>query len=228
MVLLFAGLQLLLVSQWRPGTSSALAYSLFCSPKLWEGRLWTLQMKQTDEGTDVWESVADISVDVIGQRLASRETGSRFGQEYNTSYLYYFPARTLYVITDGRCQAYGLEGNVTVKCVDIPDQYIVEYLKEYMGDDYTNGVFASGMRDIRDGVGHFYSVDPEGNIPLLEETHGVIDEIPTYTVTNYYNITLGIKDPTVFTPPEICLQSPVQRLGKGDEIPVASLILLSV
>lgn len=55
MVLLFAGLQLLLVSQWRPGTSSALAYSLFCSPKLWEGRLWTLQMKQTDEGTDVWE-----------------------------------------------------------------------------------------------------------------------------------------------------------------------------
>lgn len=38
------------------------------------------------------QSVADISVDVIGQRLASRETGSRFGQEYNTSYLYYFPA----------------------------------------------------------------------------------------------------------------------------------------
>lgn len=36
--------------------------------------------------------------------------------------------------------------------------------------------------------------------------------VPTYTVTNYYNITLGIKDPTVFTPPEICLQSPVSTL----------------
>lgn len=31
-----------------------------------------------------------------------------------------WPQRTLYVMTDGRCQAYGLEGNVTVKCVDIP------------------------------------------------------------------------------------------------------------
>ena len=31
------------------------AYPTMCSPKLWEGKRWTLQITHADQGPDVWE-----------------------------------------------------------------------------------------------------------------------------------------------------------------------------
>ena len=54
------------------------------------------------------------------------------------------------------------------------DNHVEEYLKEYLGS-YNSGVWSNGVRTLRTGLGHFYSVDPEGPIPLNEATYGDID-----------------------------------------------------
>ncbi|KAK7104983.1 hypothetical protein V1264_019615 [Littorina saxatilis] len=183
----------------------AWGYDLFCSPKLWEGHTWTLHITHADQAPQVRETTARVSVDVIGQRYATQETGHNNGQPFSVFYLYYYAANTLYKVEDGRCETFSpLHGNLTQKCVEMPDSHASEYLKEYMGG-YNSGVWANGVRGKKDGVGYFYSVAPEGSMPLMEETQGEVNKVPAYTLTNYYNITLGITDPAVFTPPQGCI-----------------------
>ncbi|KAK7105037.1 uncharacterized protein [Littorina saxatilis] len=178
-----------------------------CSPHLWEGKKWTLQITHTDQGPDVWESTSEFSVDIIGQRFASRETGVRFGQPYDIFYLYYYPANTLFRVHDGKCRSSAIEGAIKPNCLNMPDQYAVENLNEFL-PTYVNGTYCGGVRGVRDGVGYFHSITPYGfNSPVMEQTQGDVDSVPTYRVSNYYNVTSGIKDPTVFTPPLSCIQT---------------------
>ncbi|KAK7493480.1 hypothetical protein BaRGS_00015191 [Batillaria attramentaria] len=176
----------------------------WCPPKLWEGKKWTLQVTHTDQGPDVWESTADLSVDLIGQRLVSRESGVRYGKEYSVFYLYYYPANTLYLLQDGVCRTRQLTGNISDFCLNYPYQYVKEYLREALGSFDAN-VWCGGIRGERDGIGVFSSFTMDAPVPTIEEKQGVMDGVPTYTVSNYYNVTLGIRDPSVFTPPEICV-----------------------
>ena len=38
------------------------------------------------------QSLSTVSVDSIGQRLVSHETGTRYGRQYSVLYIYYYPA----------------------------------------------------------------------------------------------------------------------------------------
>ena len=51
----------------------------------------------------------------------------------------------------------------------------MEYLTELM-PSFPNGTFCGGVRGERKGVGYFHSVNTgqQGNVPLMEETQGVI------------------------------------------------------
>nr|KAG5704459.1 hypothetical protein BaRGS_024314 [Batillaria attramentaria] len=149
-------------------------------------------------------STADLSVDLIGQRLVSRESGVRYGKEYSVFYLYYYPANTLYLLQDGVCRTRQLTGNISDFCLNYPYQYVKEYLREALGSFDAN-VWCGGIRGERDGIGVFSSFTMDAPVPTIEEKQGVMDGVPTYTVSNYYNVTLGIRDPSVFTPPEICV-----------------------
>ncbi|KAK7466757.1 hypothetical protein BaRGS_00037122, partial [Batillaria attramentaria] len=148
-------------------------------------------------------SVSEVSMDVIGQRLASRETGTRHGKGYSVFYIYYYPANTLYVIQDGACQTHKLSGNISIDCDDYPDQYAIERLNEALGP-YIGGTWCRGVRGDKNGVGYFSSTDLS-SVPLMDERQGIVEGVPTYTVSNYYDVTLGIRDPDIFTPPTECI-----------------------
>ncbi|XP_076464480.1 uncharacterized protein LOC143296436 [Babylonia areolata] len=184
----------------------------WCAPKLFETKKWTLMIRQTDQGAEIVESISSLSFDVIGQRLASHETGTRSGQPYSVFHLYYYPAGELYTVQDGVCTASPLTGNVTDPCFSYTSgAHVIDYLtKEYIGDARDGSPIMGGIF-YQSGIGSFYSFDVEGNIPLFEGREGEIDGVPTYTVSSYLNVTLGISDPSVFTPPDSCIKAQVSK-----------------
>ncbi|KAK7493517.1 hypothetical protein BaRGS_00015228 [Batillaria attramentaria] len=87
------------------------------------------------------------------------------------------------------------------------DYNVVETLFETLGLFGKNGVFCEGSRGLtKEGAGYYYSYQMN-SVPLTEETHGVLNGVPTYLVTNFYNVTTGIRDASIFTPPDICLKA---------------------
>ena len=52
---------------WLSSTSLTVVtgYSTLCTPKLWEGKRWTLQIVHTDRGPDVWEVRENITIIII-------------------------------------------------------------------------------------------------------------------------------------------------------------------
>nr|KAG5704458.1 hypothetical protein BaRGS_024313 [Batillaria attramentaria] len=147
------------------------------------------------------------SMDYQGQRVALNETGVHNGEPYNVFYLYYFPANTVYVVENDTCEARHVVGSVTRHCNDMPNYNVVETLFETLGLFGKNGVFCEGSRGLtKEGAGYYYSYQMN-SVPLTEETHGVLNGVPTYLVTNFYNVTTGIRDASIFTPPDICLKA---------------------
>ncbi|KAK7493518.1 hypothetical protein BaRGS_00015229 [Batillaria attramentaria] len=178
----------------------------WCAPKLWEGKSWTVRLTHTDQGIEFSEMYRDFSLDAIGARLAWKETGVRNGQEYSATYLAYYPANTLFKVENGVCTSSYIQGNVS-NCKTIPNDHITEFMAKTVigggyGSDNIIPIFAAGRVD--SGVGEFYMTEMDGYFPLMDEVRGSLDEGPTYEVTYYYNATIGIQDPTVFVPPEIC------------------------
>ncbi|KAK7104981.1 uncharacterized protein [Littorina saxatilis] len=185
----------------------------WCAPKLFETKKWSLRIQYTDQGPDIWERTSTQSIDMIGQRLASHETGTRNGFDYSLFNLYYYPAGTLFTVLDGVCTASPIKGNISDLCFNWQDGHVIDaFAKEYIGVPDRGHELSQIMGGITyyEGLGKLYSFQPEDqSTPLFVGKDGIIDGVPTYSVGSYTNVTQGIKDPTIFTPPVECIQSKI-------------------
>lgn len=183
-------------------------YLAFCAPKLWEGRMWLLQITHTPQGPSILESITDFSIDVVGQRFATTETKIQDGKQSTVFTLYYFPAHKVFTVLDGVCTVRHVDGAVTPNCMELPDNHTLEYLNEFLPT--FGSTYCAGVRGQVDGMSYLYSVTPGigGNIPLMRESHGMMEGMPVYRVYNFINSTLGVKNPEIFTPPSNCTSHP--------------------
>ncbi|XP_070181455.1 uncharacterized protein [Littorina saxatilis] len=181
----------------------------WCAPKLFETKKWSLRIQYTDQGPDIWERTSTQSIDMIGQRLASHETGTRNGFDYSLFNLYYYPAGTLFTVLDGVCTASPIKGNISDLCFNWQDRHVIDmFTKEVIGVG-DNRAPIMGTIKYNGGIGSLYAFSMAGFIPLFDGTTGTFDGVPTYSVGSYTNVTQGIKDPTIFTPPVECIQSKI-------------------
>ncbi|KAL5019101.1 hypothetical protein ScPMuIL_004823 [Solemya velum] len=218
-----------------------LASSVFCqeAPKCCTVDQWEAKESQvngivpTGGQSQIINVGLTLHYDSTNQRVAAEETITTKGQTYDIHVIQDFAKKIQYNIIANNCTKTVI-GSFEKACVpdnlDI-DQFLCSLLghdvmPRLMGNYYFGGKaqalpFTAYQMSVQ-GLQVQVAVTTTGCYPVEEIILGKFGTTDVSETFNYVNITDGIKDPSVFTPPASCNSGPVKY---GVHLPTGSRIL---
>ncbi|XP_060074738.1 uncharacterized protein LOC132554435 [Ylistrum balloti] len=189
-----------------------------CVPKQWEA-LEGIVTGIDEHGRDnLEEGTVLVAYDAISQRFAADYKVYYGEKHYGGKIILDFARERQYIISKGKCEIAILKDPFRESC--IPGE-----IKPYV---YTIGV-GENIMELKsyqvDYAGIKASISVTGNcVPVGEVLSGQVNGMNFLETIGYTNLTVGIRDESVFEPPAICMGSLAQRmiLGKLRD-PIVSL-----
>ncbi|XP_048251888.1 uncharacterized protein LOC124150982 [Haliotis rufescens] len=180
-----------------------------CAPYQWEGIQAVVTGTEVAGTLTVIQSTTRFSFDVNNTRIAASTTGSRNGGLFKKDFLFLYQQRRVYIMDGGRCRAQQLLHDFPSPC--LPQKFTFSGGIMLFGlPDSTNNLHILGFKgDVGDLYCHVQA-SYETHIPVTMQQTGTVNNAPVFRTTNYANVTMGIKNPDVFTLPSICKTAEVE------------------
>ncbi|KAL4240120.1 hypothetical protein ACF0H5_000914 [Mactra antiquata] len=173
-----------------------------CTPQQWESTNSIDSVKVDTQGTKkpvYTTGVEAVSVDQTGHRIASLSTLTTGGFKVNVQVIQLFDKGVMYTIQSGECTPTKIPA-WQPNC--IPDNATKTLSTYYGAGDNKINV---DMYIVKSGPNNVTVVMSSADCtPMYVSAYGSLNGVSGLSDKVYKNITLGIKDVSVFTVPDIC------------------------
>ncbi|XP_071098340.1 ependymin-related protein 1-like [Haliotis cracherodii] len=185
-----------------------------CTPDQWEGIAGSIVGTVTNGKSTSAQTTTSMSYDFTDMMLAATTTTMVDGMtlknmtiiDYNKKLMYNFNEMT------GDCAVTPVDQPFKKAC--IPDD--AKQLGNFYYGAGDNMLQATSYMIKQDPFTAFVSFTATGCIPIAEVVYGDMGQTAIMSDTGFVNITPGIKDPSVFDPPESCQQAKMQHGHKSE------------
>ncbi|ESO87154.1 hypothetical protein LOTGIDRAFT_154656 [Lottia gigantea] len=171
-----------------------------CVPDTWEG------IQQQSVGSikngipTMSEETITIHYDLTKNVAAFDESVTANGYTVKVKVIMDFKAGTEYIISGNHCSKKVISHTSRTRCV--PDN--AKFEGSHFGGSGNNKVmFNSYSYQAANVTAHFSMTNP-GCVPVSQIIYGSTNGVQYFVSQNFYDITPGVKDPTVFNVPSIC------------------------
>ncbi|XP_046578933.1 mammalian ependymin-related protein 1-like [Haliotis rubra] len=149
------------------------------------------------------ELLTRIAYDQNNTRLALSTSGTTGGVYHKVDFIYNYTERILYTIEGGNCIKTPLTQPFERLCT--PKDAVMTWGKTWLGGAGPNDeLWILGFTGQLNNISYHMSFSQFPIIPVFETLIGDINGDPMYQNSNFMNVTVGIQDPAVFTPPPLC------------------------
>lgn len=180
-----------------------------CTPRQWEALEGIITGVDERGRGNLEEGVVAFSYDADSQRIAAGYKVFYSNKEVSGKVIMDWGRRRQYIISRGKCQIAELKEPFRESC--IPGDVKPYTYSLGVGD---NSLVLKSYRVDYDGIRADISVTGDC-IPVSEVLSGQVKGVSFLETIGYTNLTAGIRDESVFTPPPICMGGLAQRMIYG-------------
>ncbi|XP_046566112.1 mammalian ependymin-related protein 1-like [Haliotis rubra] len=184
-----------------------------CTPDQWEGIAGSIVGSVTNGKSTSAQSTTLMSYDFTDMMLASDTTTMVDGMTFKNKTIIDYNKKLMYNFNEmsGVCDVMEFDQPFQKACV--PDN--AKELGNFYYGAGDNMLQATSYMIQQDPFTAYVSMTTTGCIPITEIAYGDLGTTAVMTTTGFVNITPGIKDKSVFTPPSACAQAKVQDAKKS-------------
>ncbi|XP_066286191.1 mammalian ependymin-related protein 1-like [Branchiostoma lanceolatum] len=173
-----------------------------CTPDQWEGTTQELQGFLVDDKLGTVYGTVEVSYDFTNQKLALAENLNETGSgNTKLKVIQDYKKGTQYAIQGNSCMEFALKGSMRKQCIPDNATHIGTFSFGGMAPD---GLECDAFMTTVAGMDNVYAISDmtrDGCYPVTQVSVNLMREHSTMTTQVFTDVTPGIKDPSIFTPP---------------------------
>ncbi|XP_046547175.1 mammalian ependymin-related protein 1-like isoform X2 [Haliotis rubra] len=180
-----------------------------CFPKQWEGFQGGIGGVNAGGQGQAVQIVTKIAFDAVGRRVFTYTNSTTAAGMSSTKLIRDFNTNTMYVIDVLKriCQKTKPTALFNNGCVPDAAKQVFDMTIGAGSETLQAKIYTMRLQQASTLLNITLSVTEKQCVPVGEYWVGSVNNVKTVMSMQYFDITLGIKDPSVFTPPAFCKQN---------------------